>query len=48
MTSIRAHAGALSHGEAESLVNKVHVVCPYANATRGNIAVRLVLVSSHV
>jgi Ohr subfamily peroxiredoxin len=36
----------LAHREAESLVNKAHVVCPYSNATRGNIAVRLVLVSS--
>jgi organic hydroperoxide reductase OsmC/OhrA len=38
----------LSHREAEALVHKAHVVCPYANATRGNIAVRLVFVSSHV
>ena len=38
----------LSDREAETLVNKAHVVCPYANATRDNIAVRLVLVSSHV
>jgi lipoyl-dependent peroxiredoxin len=37
----------LSHREAEALINKAHEVCPYANATRGNIAVRLVLVSSH-
>ncbi len=36
----------LSHGEAEALVHKAHVVCPYSNATRGNIAVRLVLVLS--
>jgi osmotically inducible protein OsmC len=36
----------LSHREAEALVNKAHGVCPYSNATRGNIAVRLVLVSS--
>jgi Ohr subfamily peroxiredoxin len=36
----------LSEREAESLVNKAHVVCPYSNATRGNIDVRLVLVSS--
>lgn len=36
----------LAHGEAESLVNKAHVVCPYSNATRDNIAVRLVLVSA--
>jgi len=36
----------LSEREAEPLVNKAHVVCPYSNATRGNIDVRLVLVSS--
>ena len=36
----------LSEREAESLINKSHVVCPYSNATRGNIVVRLVLVSS--
>jgi lipoyl-dependent peroxiredoxin len=34
----------LSHRETESLVHQAHVVCPYSNATRGNIAVRLVLV----
>ena len=37
----------LSHREAEALVHKAHAVCPYSNATRDNIAVRLVLVSSH-
>ena len=37
----------LSHREAEALVTQAHEVCPYSNATRGNIAVRLVLVSSH-
>jgi Ohr subfamily peroxiredoxin len=36
----------LAHREAEALVHKAHMVCPYSNATRGNIAVRLVLVSS--
>ena len=34
----------LSHREAEALVHKAQQVCPYANAMRGNIAVRLVLV----
>jgi starvation-inducible DNA-binding protein len=33
---------------AEALVNKAHVVCPYSNTTRGNIAVRLVRVSSNI
>lgn len=27
--------------EAEALVQKAHVVCPYSNATRGNIEVKL-------
>ena len=38
----------LADRAAEALVNKAHEVCAYSNATRGNIAVRLVLVSSHV
>src|SRR5262249_842634 len=29
---------------AEALVQKAHVVCPYSNATRGNIDVRLTVV----
>ncbi|KAA0183030.1 organic hydroperoxide resistance protein [Cupriavidus gilardii] len=29
---------------AQALVDKAHVVCPYSNATRGNIDVRLTLV----
>jgi osmotically inducible protein OsmC len=37
----------LSERESKSLIHKAHVVCPYSNATRGNIAVRLLLVSSH-
>ncbi|MFV3304563.1 organic hydroperoxide resistance protein [Pseudomonas sp. NY15181] len=31
----------LDRAEAEDLVAKAHQVCPYSNATRGNIAVRL-------
>ncbi|HVW70125.1 MAG TPA: organic hydroperoxide resistance protein [Steroidobacteraceae bacterium] len=30
--------------DAEALVQKAHIVCPYSNATRGNIDVRLVVV----
>jgi len=37
----------LVHREAEALLNKVHIVCPYSNASRGNIAVCLVLMSSY-
>ena len=29
------------HAEAEALVAKAHLVCPYSNATRGNVDVRL-------
>ena len=29
--------------EAEALVQKAHVVCPYSNATRGNIDVHLLV-----
>ncbi len=33
----------LAKNEAEALVQKAHVVCPYSNATRGNIDVTLVV-----
>jgi osmotically inducible protein OsmC len=36
----------LSDRAAEPLINTAHEVCAYSHATRGNIAVRLVLVSS--
>ena len=31
----------LAHADAEALVAKAHQVCPYSNATRGNVDVRL-------
>lgn len=31
----------LSQAEAQALVDKAHEVCPYSNATRGNVDVRL-------
>ena len=31
----------LGCGEAQSLVDKAHQVCPYSNATRGNIDVTI-------
>jgi len=34
----------LSHDAAEALVEKAHIVCPYSNATRGNIDVVLAVV----
>ncbi len=33
----------VEHAKAEELVNKAHAVCPYSNATRGNIEVKLVV-----
>ncbi|MBB2897828.1 organic hydroperoxide resistance protein [Pseudomonas sp. AS2.8] len=33
----------LEHAVAEDLVEKAHQVCPYSNATRGNVDVRLTL-----
>jgi Ohr subfamily peroxiredoxin len=33
----------LSPEVARSLIDKAHIVCPYSNATRGNIDVRLTL-----
>ena len=34
----------MPRADAETLVQKAHVVCPYSNATRGNIDVRLIVV----
>jgi len=34
----------LPRPEAEALVEKAHQVCPYSNATRGNVDVRLTVV----
>lgn len=31
----------MDHAEAEALVHKAHEVCPYSNATRGNVDVKL-------
>ena len=38
------HAPALDRSTAEALVAKAHEVCPYSNATRGNIEVTLSIV----
>jgi Ohr subfamily peroxiredoxin len=34
----------LEHAEAQALVEKAHLVCPYSNATRGNVDVKLTVV----
>ncbi|MEQ1786865.1 MAG: organic hydroperoxide resistance protein [Acidimicrobiales bacterium] len=38
------HAPALDRATAEALVAKAHEVCPYSNATRGNVEVTLTIV----
>jgi Ohr subfamily peroxiredoxin len=38
------HAPELDHDAALALAEKAHQVCPYSNATRGNIDVRLTVV----
>lgn len=38
------HVPGLAKAEAEALVEAAHGVCPYSNATRGNIEVRLSVV----
>lgn len=40
---LRVSLPGMPRHEAEALVEKAHVVCPYSNATRGNIDVRLVV-----
>jgi osmotically inducible protein OsmC len=40
---LRVSLPGLPRHEAEVLVEKAHVVCPYSNATRGNIDVRLMV-----
>jgi Ohr subfamily peroxiredoxin len=34
----------MDHAQAQDLIEKAHHVCPYSNATRNNIEVKLVLV----
>jgi Ohr subfamily peroxiredoxin len=40
---LRIRLPGLPRTEADSLVEKSHAVCPYSNATRGNVSLRLVL-----
>ena len=40
---LRVSLPGMPRHEAEALVEKAHVVCPYSNATRGNIDVRLLV-----
>jgi Ohr subfamily peroxiredoxin len=41
---LEAHLPELARDKAEALVATAHQVCPYSNATRGNIAVDVKLV----
>jgi osmotically inducible protein OsmC len=38
------HAPNLEHDAALALVEKAHQVCPYSNATRGNVEVKLTVI----
>jgi osmotically inducible protein OsmC len=38
---VTAHLPGMDRDEAQQLVDATHQVCPYSNATRGNIEVRL-------
>ncbi len=37
--ALHAEFGGLDQARADQLVQAAHAVCPYSNATRGNIAV---------
>jgi Ohr subfamily peroxiredoxin len=41
--TLRVSVPGLPRADVESLVQKAHSVCPYSNATRGNIDVRLIV-----
>jgi len=41
---LQIHVPGLAREEVEALVQKAHIVCPYSNATRGNIDVTLTVV----
>ncbi len=40
---LKISAPGMDRAVAQSIVDKAHIVCPYSNATRGNINVKLVL-----
>lgn len=41
--TLKVSVPGLPRADVESLVQKAHLVCPYSNATRGNIDVRLLV-----
>lgn len=44
--TLNIHLPGLEQSEAEELVQKAHIVCPYSNATRDNIDVTLNVLTS--
>jgi Ohr subfamily peroxiredoxin len=42
--ALDVHLPSLDHDVAKALVDKAHQVCPYSNATRGNVEVTLTVV----
>jgi Ohr subfamily peroxiredoxin len=40
---LKVHVPGMPREQVEALVQKAHVVCPYSNATRGNIDVKLIV-----
>ena len=40
------HLHGMDHQQAEELVQKAHIVCPYSNATRDNIDVKLNVITA--
>lgn len=42
---LRISLPGVSEESAKTLLNRAHIVCPYSNATQGNISVQLILVS---
>jgi Ohr subfamily peroxiredoxin len=40
---LKVHLPGVDHAAAEALVERAHQVCPYSNATRNNVPVRLVV-----
>jgi Ohr subfamily peroxiredoxin len=42
--ALDVHLPGMAHDEAEKLVHEAHQVCPYSNATRNNVDVKLTVV----
>ncbi len=42
--ALKVHLPGVEHDKAEAMVEKAHQVCPYSNATRNNVPVRLSVV----